>query len=109
MATRNKFADIALHWAGSMLERFVAKGKGPALFREQVPVMGRFLVTMGTFCKCARLTAAAPALCGAVLELLLVRTLTLRLLIDVPIWPCCSLQMPSGWRLALAVSQTATA
>ena len=72
-ATRNRFADVALHWAGSMLERVASKGKGPALFREQTVVLGRFLVTLGTFCRCARLTQAAPPLCGAVLELLLVR------------------------------------
>jgi hypothetical protein len=35
--------------------------------------MGRFLVTVGTFCRCARLTQAAAPLCMAVLELLLVR------------------------------------
>lgn len=72
-ATRNRFADVALLWAVGLIEGAAGKGHGSELFRGQAVVMGRFLATVGTFCRCARLTEAAAPLCMAVLELLLVR------------------------------------
>lgn len=77
-ASRNRFADVALDWALGLIEGVAAKGKGPDIFRGQSIVMGRFLSTIATFCRCARLSQAAAPLCNAVLELLLVRLLLQR-------------------------------
>ena len=72
-ASRNRFASVALHWAQGLLAGLSADTHGSALFRGEAAVLGRCLVTLGTFCRCARLTEAAAPLCGVVLQLLLVR------------------------------------
>jgi predicted membrane protein len=70
--SRNKFAEVALHWSSGLLKGVTAKGCGPQIFRSEGAVLGKFLVTLGVFCRCARLSEAASPLCTAVLEMLLV-------------------------------------
>jgi hypothetical protein len=69
---RNKFAEVALYWSSGLLRGVTAKGCGPQIFRSEGAVLGKFLVTLGVFCRCARLSEAASPLCTAVLEMLLV-------------------------------------
>ena len=72
-AQRNRFAEVALTWGLGLIEGVAGTGKGAGIFRGQAIVMGRFLGTVATFCRCARLTTAAAPLTAAALELLLVR------------------------------------
>lgn len=74
---RNRFADVALVWAAALLSGACDSSRSSMdLFTRDHMVLGKLLMTLGMFCRCARLTPAAVPLAGACLELFLVRLLS---------------------------------
>jgi hypothetical protein len=90
-ASRNRFAEVALHWASGLLNGAMAKGRGPTIFRSEDAVLGKFVGTLGIFCRCARLSEAATPLCTAVLELILVCACSL--LLSGCLFPCFAISL----------------
>lgn len=68
--TVNRFPHVALKWTAALLKECDVQGHGIDLFNRDAFLLGRLLVTLGTFLECSSNSHVSPALAAATIELI---------------------------------------